>query len=113
MSEQEQTTALEQASVGNHTASQPAANRQNPKVISHPRDVVAAVMAHMNMVNAKKDELTIAMKGLSDLTQQLARAYAEHTQVIEQLAARVKALEAQAGTNGVHGAVVGAGAHIA
>ena len=113
MNEQGQTTALEQVSVGNATASQPAANRQQPPGMAHPRDVAAVVLARMNMVNTKKDELTIAMKGLSDLTQQLARAYAEHMQVIEQLAARVKALEAQAGTNGVHGAVVGAGAHIA
>ena len=107
MSEQGQPMALEQASVGNHTASQPVANRQNPKVISHPRDVAAVVMAQMNMVNAKKDELTIAIKGLSDLTQQLARAYAEQMQVIEQLATRVKMLEAKAGTNGVNGEVVG------
>ena len=113
MSEQEQTTALEQASVGNHAASQPTANRQYPKVISNPRDVAAVVMAQMNMVNAKKDELTIAIKGLSDLTQQLARAYAEHMQVIEQLATRVKALEAKAGTNGVNGEIVGPSAHIA
>jgi hypothetical protein len=35
----------------------------------------------------------------------LARAYAEHMQVIEQLATRVKALEAKAGTNGVRSSV--------
>jgi hypothetical protein len=56
----------------------------------------------MNFINAKKDELTIAIKGLTDLTQQLVQAYAGQMQVIEQLATRLKALEEKAGANGVH-----------
>ena len=103
MSEQVQTTEAEQATVGNQAVPQPAANRQQPNVVSDPREVAMAIMARMNLVNAKKDELTIAIKGLSDLTQQLAQAYAGQVQIIQQLANRVKALEEQVGTNGVHG----------
>ncbi len=71
--------------------------QQNARSISDPREVANLVMARMNMVNAKKDELTIAIKGLSDVTQQLARAYAQQMLVMEQIARRVKALEATAG----------------
>lgn len=84
----------------NAAAQDPAADN-NPqttgkkaKVISHPNDVAAVVMAQMNAVNAKKDELTIAIKGLTDITQQLARAYAGQVQVIQQLNTRLKTLEA-------------------
>lgn len=75
---------------------------QRPRAMTDPRDVATVVMAHMNTVNSKKDELTIAIKGLSDITQQLARAYVEQVQSIERLAKRVKALEAAAGA--VHAA---------
>ncbi|MOA06093.1 hypothetical protein D3C78_1257150 [compost metagenome] len=57
----------------------------------------------MSMVNAKKDELTIAIKGLSDVTQQLAHAYAEQMKAIEKLVKRVKALEAADAARGVNG----------
>jgi hypothetical protein len=77
--------------------------RQDPRAISHPREVTAVVMAQIHLVNAKKDELTIAMKGLTDLTQQLARAYAGQVQFIEQLVTRMKALEETVGTNGRNG----------
>jgi hypothetical protein len=86
---------------------------QKPRAMSNPRDVATVVMAHMNMVNSKKDELTIAIKGLSDITQQLARAYVEQLQSIERLANRVKALEAAAGAvhaAGSHGAATPASA---
>jgi hypothetical protein len=80
--------------------------RQDPRAISHPREVAAVVMAQIHTVNAKKDELTIAMKGLTDLTQQLARAYAGQVQFIEQLVTRVKALEEPAGANARNGHTV-------
>ncbi|MCT9812746.1 hypothetical protein N0K08_19110 [Acidovorax sp. Be4] len=64
------------------------------RTVSDPRDVATLVMSRMSMVNAKKDELTIAIKGLSDVTQQLAHAYAEQMKAIEKLVKRVKALEA-------------------
>ena len=89
------------------TAGQPAAQAggQKParRPISDPRDVATVVMARMNLVNTKKDELTAAINGLVDLTQQLTRTYAEQLMAIEQLRRRVKALEA-AGGRGVSAA---------
>ena len=43
----------------------------------------------------KKDELAIALKGLTDLTKQLVQAYAAHTHTIAALQARVQARETQ------------------
>ena len=40
---------------------------QNPRVISNPNDVASLVLMQVDAVNAKKDELTIAIKGLADL----------------------------------------------
>jgi hypothetical protein len=71
-----------------------AARRPNSQMISHPVEVAAALMSRINHVNAKKDELTIAIKGLTDLTQQLSQAYAGQVRAIQQLNDRVKALEA-------------------
>jgi len=64
-----------------------------PRVISNPGDVAGLVMMQVDNVNAKKDELTIAIKGLTDTTKQLVRAYAEHAKVIAKLQQRIKALE--------------------
>ena len=68
-------------------------NGAQQRVISNPNDVASLVLAQLNHVNGKKDELTIAIKGLADTTQQLVRAYAEHTRTIQQLSERVKVLE--------------------
>jgi hypothetical protein len=103
MSEQVQATATMETSVEQQTVDAPATNRQQTNVISDPRQIATVVMARMNLINAKKDELTIAIKGLTDLTQQLVQAYAGQMQIIEQLAARVKALEATAGVKGMNG----------
>jgi hypothetical protein len=59
---------------------------------------MALVLRQIDTVNATKDELTIALKGLMDLTKQLARAYVAQAQAIQALQGRVKALEAPAGT---------------
>jgi glycerol-3-phosphate dehydrogenase len=72
-------------------------NGAKPRVITSPNDVAGLVLAQLNHVNGKKDELTIAIKGLADTTQQLVRAYAEHTRTIQQLGERVKTLEGKAG----------------
>jgi hypothetical protein len=109
MSEQLKPNATEKTTVGNPAADKPAQVRQQTKQqniqqVSDPREVATLIMARMNLVNAKKDELTIAIKGLTDVTQQLARAYAEQMAVIERLANRVKALEATAGASGGNGA---------
>lgn len=63
------------------------------RVISNPGDVAGLVMMQVDNVNAKKDELTIAIKGLTDTTKQLVRAYAEHAKVIQKLQQRVNVLE--------------------
>lgn len=109
MSEQVQATATAETPVGRQAVDTPAANRQQTNVISDPREIAAVVMARMNLINTKKDELTIAMKGLTDLTQQLVQAYAAQMQVIEQLTARLKAVEETVGAKGVNGQAVAPG----
>ena len=70
-------------------AAEAVAHRQ-PRVVSRPEDVAGLVLMQIDLVNARKDDLTIAIKGLSDLTRQLVRAYGENTQTIEQLQSKVK-----------------------
>ncbi|MET3441047.1 prefoldin subunit 5 [Variovorax paradoxus] len=70
--------------------------QQKARSVSDPREVATLIMSRISMVNAKKDELTIAIKGLSDATQQLSRAYSAQMLIIDRLARRVKALEAAA-----------------
>lgn len=70
----------------------PASARQ-PRVISNPNDVASLVLMQVDAVNAKKDELTIAIKGLADFVKQLVRAYAANAQAIKKLQMRVQALE--------------------
>jgi hypothetical protein len=113
MNEKVNTTESEKTAGANHAAAKPAENRQRPKAISSPREVAAVVMARMNMVNAKKDELIIAIKGLTDITQQLTQAYAGQVQRINQLTNRVKAPEEKAGANGVNRQVPAQVKHIA
>jgi hypothetical protein len=69
----------------------------HPRALTHPQDVMALVLRQIDAVNANKDELTIALKGLMDLTKQLAQAYAAQVQAIQGLQGRVKALEEKAG----------------
>ncbi len=64
-----------------------------PRVVSNPNDVASLVLRQVDAVNAKKDELTIAIKGLADTTKQLVRAYAQNAQVIQKLQMRVQGLE--------------------
>lgn len=66
---------------------------KQPRVISAPNDVANLVLMQVDAVNAKKDELTIAIKGLADTTKQLVRAYAEHAKTIQRLQQRVRTLE--------------------
>lgn len=86
----------ETTAVGKPAADKTAQSQQKTQAI-RPHEVVAALMARMNLVNTKKDELTLAIRGLTDFTQTLAKAYAGQMQVIQQLANRVKALEVTAG----------------
>lgn len=66
---------------------------KQPRVISNPNDVASLVMMQIDNVNVKKDDLTIAIKGLADTTKQLVRAYAQQAVVIQKLSKRVKELE--------------------
>ena len=75
------------------TAKHRGPSKSKPRVISNPNDVAGLVMMQIDSVNAKKDELTIAIKGLADTAKQLVRAYAQQHQVIAKLAERVKKLE--------------------
>ena len=109
MSEQGQTMVTVDAPVSTPAGDITAAPRPQPQAIADPRQIAAVVMARMNLINAKKDELTIAIKGLTDLTQQLVQAYAAQMQVIEQLATRMKAVEEAAGTNGLNGQAIAPG----
>jgi hypothetical protein len=67
-----------------------AVGTQQPRVVSRPEDVAGLVLMQIDLVNARKDDLTIAIKGLSDLTRQLVRAYGENVHTIEQLQSKVK-----------------------
>ncbi len=67
-----------------------ARTAQQARVVSRPEDVAGLVLMQIDLVNARKDDLTIAIKGLSDLTRQLVRAYGENTATIEQLQSQVK-----------------------
>ena len=109
MSEQAQTMAGVDVPLGMPAGDTPAAPRPQPQAIADPRQIAAVIMARMNLINTKKDELTIAIKGLTDLTQQLVQAYAAQMQVIEQLATRLKALEEKAGGSGANGQAMAPG----
>lgn len=67
----------------------------NPRqrVISNPSDVASLVLMQVDAVNAKKDDLTTAIRSLTDTTKQLARAYSDHTKTINELKRRVQILE--------------------
>ncbi|MBI3898346.1 MAG: hypothetical protein HY308_08615 [Gammaproteobacteria bacterium] len=69
---------------------------KQPRVISHPNDVASVVMMQIDAVNTKKDELTIAAKGLADTAKQLVRAYAQQAAVIQKLQHKLAELEGKA-----------------
>jgi len=66
---------------------------KTPRVLTNPRDVAGLIMMQIDNVNARKDDLTIAIKGLADTTKQLVRAYAQQQAAIEKLGKRVMKLE--------------------
>ncbi len=76
----------------NQTKQRVVSNKQ-PRIISNPNDVASLVLMQVDTVNAKKDELTIAIKGLADLAKQLVRAYAQNAQAIKKLQMRIQVLE--------------------
>lgn len=70
-------------------------SKSRPRSITNPSDVAALVLTQLNTVSNKKDELTIAIKGLSDICQQLVYAYSDHTKVIKELKQRLDVLESK------------------
>lgn len=84
---------VKQAAAAEPAAAKPAQPKPAQRAISDPREVATVVMARMNQVNLKKDELAMAINGLVDITQQLTKTYAAQLVAIEQLRQRVKALE--------------------
>ncbi|MDD2893433.1 MAG: hypothetical protein PHF20_05845 [Halothiobacillaceae bacterium] len=50
-------------------------------------------MMRIDQVNSKKDELTIAVKGLADTAKQLVSVYAQQQAQLAKLAERVEELE--------------------
>ncbi len=74
---------------------QPTHAAPTPRVISDPQDVAKLILMQLDAINTKKDDLTIAIKGLSDLTKQFVRAYAGQAQAIKKLQERVKVLESK------------------
>ena len=70
---------------------------QPQRTISNPEDVAKLVMMQIDAVGGKKDELTIALKGLTDTARQLVRAYAQQAAVIQGMAKKLKELEEKAG----------------
>ncbi len=92
------TTENATTETGKQTKTSNAQSGRNgkPRVISNPNDIAGLVMMQIDNINAKKDDLTIAIKGLTDTSKQLVRAYAQQQQVIAKLAERVKKLETKA-----------------
>jgi len=66
---------------------------QQQRTISNPEDVAKLVMMQIDAVSSKKDDLTIALKGLTDTARQLVRAYSQQAAVIQGMAKKLKELE--------------------
>jgi len=61
--------------------------KQAERIPLSPEQVQVLVMRQLNQVNAKKDELTIAVKQLGDLATQLSNVCANQSKLIEELKA--------------------------
>lgn len=79
----------------NNPQSPPKTNGNKPpqQVISDPKDVAQLVLMQIDNVNAKKDDLTIAVKGLADTAKQLVRVYARQQGQITKLVKRIEEME--------------------
>ena len=62
----------------------PEQNSKQGRAIS-PEQLQMLVMQQLNQVNAKKDELTIAIKNLSDLATQLGQICSQQNKMIQEL----------------------------
>ncbi|GAB3776490.1 hypothetical protein GCM10028796_54100 [Ramlibacter monticola] len=77
-------------------AQQPSAPlevRRSMRTASEPRELAPAVMARMQHVRSRRDQMTTAVDDLGEIVQELTRAYVRQVLLIENLRGRVKALE--------------------
>lgn len=84
----ENTTEIPRANGSVDTASA-AANAAGARVVSDPNEVANIVLMQIDAVNDRKNDLTISVKGLTDLTKQLARVYSEQIVTIQRQQARI------------------------
>ena len=73
--------------------SAPLESRRPMRAISEPRELAPAVMARMQHVRARRDQMAAAVDDLGEIVQELTRAYVRQVLQIENLRGRVKALE--------------------
>ena len=78
-------------------SSEAAQPKRSQRVISNPKDVAQLVLMQIDKVNATKDDLTIAVKGLADTAKQLVRVYAQQQNQITKLSKRLEELEKNQG----------------
>jgi hypothetical protein len=99
MSEQTGTPEVTPQAAATNPAPAQATDKPARRPVTDPREVASVVMGRMQLVKAKRDELSLAIDGLVDITNQLTRVYAQQLMAIEVLRRRVKELEgAQAAT---------------
>lgn len=72
-----------------------AANAAGARVVSDPNEIANIVLMQIDAVNDRKHDLTISIKGLTDLAKQLTRVYGEQIVTIRKLQARIQTLEGQ------------------
>ena len=68
-------------------------NKSHAGDITNPGNIAELVFSKMNSVNNNKEELTIAIKGLSEICQQLVLACSDYINVITELKYRIQILE--------------------
>jgi hypothetical protein len=96
MSEQTDTPDVTPQAVASDPAPAKAAQKPARRPVTDPREVASVVLGRMQLVKAKKDELSLAIDALVDITHQLTRVYAQQLMTIEVLRRRVKELEGPA-----------------
>lgn len=69
----------------------------NQRTISNPEDVAKLVMMQIDAINTRKDDLTIALKQMTDTMRQLVQAYGQQAAVIQGMAKKLKELEEKGG----------------
>lgn len=72
-----------------------AARAAGARVVSDPNEIANIVLMQIDAVNDRKNDLTISIKGMTDLAKQLTRVYGEQIVTIRKLQARIQSLEAQ------------------